>query len=290
MAKEVKLTNLKKLFWPADGYTKGDLVAYYERVAPLLLPYLRDRPLVLTRYPDGIAGKSFFQKNAPEFTPEWMTTRRVEDTEYFVCNQLEELLYVVNSGNIPLHLWSARYETIDSPDWSILDLDPKGAPFEHVVRVARHIHALLDEVGVRHFVKTSGQDGLHVLIPLGAELSHEASTLFAEVIARVVAHDLSDIATVARALSQRGGKVYVDFLQNGFGKTIAGAFSVRPRPGAPVSTPLGWKEISAKLDPSRFTIRTVPERMKEAADPMLDVLGPGVDVESAIGALQQRIR
>jgi bifunctional non-homologous end joining protein LigD len=289
-APRLRLSNLKKVFWPGEGYTKGDLLAYYEAIWPFLAPYLKDRPLVLTRYPDGIDGKSFFQKNAPEFTPDWVPTRRVEDTEYFVCNELASLLYVINTGCIPLHLWSARYDSIDRPDWTIVDLDPKGAPFADVVTVARHIHSILEPLGVPHFVKTSGQDGLHVLLPLGATLSHDQAKALAEVLARVVASELPKIATVARPLGDRGGKVYVDFLQNGFGKTIAGPYSVRPRRGAPVSAPLAWNELNAKLDPAKFNIRTVPQRAARRGDLFAGVLGPPIDVPAVLGALEERFR
>jgi bifunctional non-homologous end joining protein LigD len=287
---EPRLSNLDKVFWPDEGYTKGDLVRYYEAVWPWLAPYLRDRPIVLTRYPDGITGKSFFQKNAPGFTPEWVQTFRIEDTDYFICNDLQTLLYVINSGCIPLHVWSARRETLDRPDWTILDLDPKGAPFQHVTAVARRIHTLLDELDVPHFVKTSGQDGLHVLVPLGAMLTHAEARAFAEVLARIVVDEQSDIATVARAVGARQGKVYVDFLQNGHGKTIAAPFSVRPRAGAPVSTPLRWQEVGGRLNPARFTIRTVPQRLRRVDDPMCRVLEVRTDIPAALAALSVRMR
>ena len=287
---ELRLSNLDKVFWPEEGYTKGDLVRYYEEVWPWLAPYLHDRPVVLTRYPDGITGKSFFQKNAPGFTPEWVQTFRIEDTDYFICNDLQTLLYVINSGCIPLHVWSARRDTLERPDWTILDLDPKGAPFQHVTAVARSIHRLLDELDVPHFVKTSGQDGLHVLVPLGALLTHAEARAFAEVLARIVVDEQSDIATVARAVGARQGKVYVDFLQNGQGKTIAAPFSVRPRPGAPVSTPLRWQEVDGSLDPARFTIRSVPKRLRRFDDPMRRVLEVHADLHAALAALSARMR
>ena len=282
-------SNTDKLFWPEDGYSKGDLLAYYEAIWPWLAPYLRDRPVVLTRYPDGIHGKSFFQKNAPDFVPDWVTTCRIEDTEYFLCNDLEALLYVVNLGCIPLHMWSARRASTEHPDWAILDLDPKGAAFADVVRVARHIHALLQPLAVPHYVKTSGQDGLHILIPLGAALSHHEARAFAEVIARLVVADLPDIATAARPLGERGGKVYVDFLQNGHGKTIAAPFSARPRPGAPVSLPLRWTQVSKRLLPAAFTIATAPALMRATSDPMLPVLSERTDVAAALAGLRERI-
>jgi bifunctional non-homologous end joining protein LigD len=286
---EPKLTRLDKVFWPDQGYTKGDLLAYYEAVWPWLAPYLRDRPVVLTRYPDGIAGKNFFQKNAPDFTPDWVSRQRIDDTDYFLCNQLRTLLYVINSGAIPLHVWSARAASLERPDWLILDLDPKGAPFAHVVRVARHIHGLLAELSAPHFVKTSGQDGLHVLVPLGASLEHDDARALAEALARVVCAELPEIATIVRPVAARGGKVYVDYLQNGRGKLIAAPFSVRPRGGAPVSMPLGWSQIGARLDPARFTIRSAPALLERSGDPLAGVLSEPIDLEDLLGGLEQRL-
>ncbi|MBI5497764.1 MAG: DNA ligase D [Deltaproteobacteria bacterium] len=288
-APSLKVSNRDKVYFPADGLTKGDLLRYYEEVWPWISPYLRDRPVVLTRYPDGIDGKNFYQKNAPPFTPEWVETVRIEDTDYFVCNTVETLLYVINSGAIPLHVWSARRGSLDTPDWCILDLDPKEAPFHHVVRIARHIHQLLSDVGAPHFVKTSGQAGMHILIPLHAELTHAESRMLAELLARAVVKDLPDIATVERALSARGGKVYVDHLQNGFGKLIAGTLSVRPRPGAPVSTPLTWDEVDGALAPAAFTLRTVPARLQHVGDPMRPLLDGRTDVPAVLLALSKRL-
>lgn len=286
---KVQFTRLDKVFWPVEGYTKGDLLAYYEEAWPWLGPYLRDRPLVLARYPDGIDGKSFYQKNAPEFTPQWVLRESIEGTDYFICNELRTLLYVINSGAIPLHVWSARRQELDRPDWLIVDLDPKQAPFAHAVRIARHIHALLDELGAAHFVKTSGQDGLHVLLPLGQSLDHDDARRLAEVLARVVCADLPDIATITRPVAARGDRVYIDYLQNGRGKLIASVFSVRPRLHAPVSMPLEWKQVGPKLDPSKFTIKTALRRIRENGDPLAGVLGDGVDAVSLLGALAERL-
>jgi len=280
--------NLDKVFWPSDGYTKGDLLAYYDTVWPAIAPYLRDRPLVLTRYPDGVDGKSFFQKNAPEFVPDWIETCRIDDTAYFVCNEPEALRYVINLGCIPLHVWSARRQSLERPDWAILDLDPKEAPFRDVLAVACCIHALLEPLAVPHFIKTSGQDGLHVLIPLGGALTHDETKSFAEVLARLVVAELPDIATIVRPLGGRAGKVYVDFLQNGFGKTLVAPFSVRPRTGAPVSTPLLWSEVTPRLSPPRFTIETVPGRLAKHDDPMRAVLDQAADIPALLEALVAR--
>lgn len=284
-----ELTRLDKVFWPVEGYTKGNLLAYYESVWPWLAPYLEDRPVVLTRYPDGIDGKHFYQKNAPDFTPEWARREQIDGTDYFICNDLRTLLYVINSGAIPLHVWSARVGALDRPDWLILDLDPKEAEFRHVVQVARHVHALLREMSAPHFVKTSGQDGLHILLPLAGVLDHGDARRLAEVLARVVCAELPEIATIARPVAARGDKVYVDFLQNGRGKLIAAPFSVRPRRGAPVSTPLTWRQVTARLDPVRWNIGTVVRRMEAHGDPLRDVLGAGVDVEALLSALGDRL-
>ncbi|MBI3630115.1 MAG: DNA ligase D [Candidatus Rokubacteria bacterium] len=293
-APKVRLTNLGKVFWPDEGYTKGDLVAYYDTIAPLILPYLRDRPLVLTRHPDGIAGKSFYQKDAPPFAPDWLRTVRIRseesarDIDYFVVDDADGLRYLINSGVIPIHVWASRAGSLDHPDWLVLDLDPKEAPFGDVVKVARVIHDLLDDLGLPGCVKTSGATGLHILLPLDARYTYEQTRGFAHVLAAVAVEQAGDIATVARPLRARGGKVYVDWGQNGKGQTIAAPFAVRPRPGATVSCPLRWDEVTARLHPARFTIKTVPERFASMADPLAPVLGEGIDMAAAIAALERR--
>ncbi|HZE35815.1 MAG TPA: DNA ligase D [Candidatus Eisenbacteria bacterium] len=294
MAKEVRLTNLKKVFWPADGYTKGDLVAYYEKVAPLLLPYLRNRPLVLTRYPDGIAGKSFYQKDAPEFAPAWVRTERVyskdaeREIDYFVVDDVESLRYVANSGAIPLHLWASRLGSLERPDWLVLDLDPKGAPFTDVVKVAQALHRILDDLALPSYPKTSGATGLHILIPLGARYVDDEVRTFARLLAVLGVEAEPDISTIARPLRSRGGKVYIDFGQNGHGQTIVAPFSLRPLPGAPASCPLRWSEVTARLDPARFTIVTVPKRFDKMADPLVPVLTGEIDMAAALARMEQR--
>jgi bifunctional non-homologous end joining protein LigD len=291
----VRVTNADKVFWPDEGYTKGDLVAYYDAVAPLLLPYLRDRPLVLTRYPDGITGKSFYQKDAPPFAPDWIRTARIraEDTgrdiAYLVVDDADALRYVVNTGTIPLHLWASRVGSLDRPDWLVLDLDPKGAPFSDVVRIARVVHRRLGELRLPSYVKTSGATGLHVLLPLGARYSYEDARRFAHLLATLAVQDVPEIATVTRAIRSREGKVYVDWGQNVRGQTIAAPFSARPRPGATVSCPLSWDEVTDRLDPADFTIVTVPRRFAAMPDPMAPVLTTAIDIGSALTALEQRL-
>jgi bifunctional non-homologous end joining protein LigD len=288
----VVITNPRKVFWPDQGYTKSDLVAYYEAVAPWLLPYLRDRAVVLTRYPDGIQGKSFYQKDAPTWVPEWIRTERIHasgvdrDIDYFVVDDVETLRYVANTGTIPLHLWASRLASLEHPDWLVLDLDPKGAPFTDVVEVALALRSILDRLELPSYPKTSGATGLHILLPLGARYSYEETRTFARLLATLAVEAVPALATIARIIRTRGGKVYVDFGQNGPGQTIVAPLSARPLPGAPVSCPLRWPEVTARLDPGRFTIRTAPARLEKSGDPMAPVLGAGIDIAAALARLE----
>jgi bifunctional non-homologous end joining protein LigD len=287
-------TNLRKVFWPAEGYTKADLIGYYEGVARWMLPYLRDRPLVLTRFPDGIAGKSFYQKDAPEFAPAWVRTERIysRDTErdiaYLVVDDVEMLRYVANSAAIPIHCWASRVPSLERPDWLVLDLDPKGAPFTDVVRVALALRRILDDLALPSYVKTSGATGLHILLPLGARYTYEQARTFARLLAVLGVEAEPEISTVARPLRDRGGKVYIDFGQNGHGQTIVAPFSLRPLPGAPASCPLEWREVAPRLDPARFNLKTIAARFEKIADPLAPVLGEGIDMAAAIERIRAR--
>jgi bifunctional non-homologous end joining protein LigD len=293
--REVTFSNLDKVFWPDEGYTKGDLIEYYRAISPWLLPYLKDRPVVLTRFPDGIKGKSFFQKDAPGFIPEWLRTERMwsEDTQreidYFVCDNLESLLYLANMGTIPLHVWGSRAATLERPDWCILDLDPKDAPFANVVKVARRVKDVCDEIDLPAFIKTSGSTGLHVMLPLARLVTYEQARQLGGLLARVIANELPDIATVTRQVGKRGGRVYLDYVQNGHGRLLVAPFSARPLPGAPVSMPLDWREVTSKLDIRKFTIKNAPARMKKLkGDPLLPVLDVQPDLVSALERLAAR--
>ncbi len=293
--RHVVFSNLEKIFWPEQGYTKGDLIEYYRAISPWILPYLNDRPVVMTRYPDGIHGKSFFQKDAPGFVPEWIRTERMwseqaeRDIDYFIVNDQPALLYLINLGTIPLHVWGSRISKIDRPDWCILDLDPKDAPFSHVIEVAQAAHALCDEIGLPHFVKTSGSSGLHVMIPLGCQCRYDETRSLGELLARLIVTELPEISTITRQVSRRGGKVYIDYLQNGSGRLLVAPFSVRPLPGASVSMPLRWSEINGTLDISSFTIENALSRMKKLKqDPLADVITTSPDLAAAIGRLQER--
>jgi bifunctional non-homologous end joining protein LigD len=288
------VTNTDKVFWPDEAYTKGDLIGYYEAVADHLLPYLANRPVVLDRYPDGIDGKSFFQKNAPESTPTWMRTERVGDsseapTNYFVVDNAEALRFIANLATIPIHMWASTTTSLDLPDWCVLDLDPKVAPFESVVKVARLIHDICTDIGLPTYPKTSGKTGLHVLIPMGRAFGYEQQKLLGELIARVTEAELSDIATTVRSPAKRGDKVYIDYLQNGKGKLLVSPFSVRPVQGATVSAPLRWREVTPSLDVTRFTIRSMPRRLSAMTlDPMLGVIEDVPDISDALMRLANR--
>jgi len=250
---------------------------------------------VLTRFPDGIEGKSFFQKDAPPWTPAWMRTEKIwsEETEreieYFLCDDERSIAFLANLGTIPLHVWSSRVTDLGKPDWCILDLDPKGAPFTDVVKVALATRKLCREIGLPCYVKTSGSTGIHVLVPLGGQCTYEQSRTLGEVLARAVERRVPEIATTERVIWKREGRVYLDYLQNGHGKLLVGPYSVRPLPGATVSTPLSWTEVTAKLDPSRFTIKTVPARLRrKRKDPLLSVLSDMPDLPRALAKLAER--
>ncbi len=297
--RKLAFTHREKVFWPAEGYTKGDLIDYYLAIGPAILPYLLDRPLVLDRYPDGIEGKSFYQKDASRFLPEWIRTVAIRsesgeqgprDIHYILCDDADTLAFLANLGVIPLHVWASRADRIDRPDWAILDLDPKGAPFADVIAIARFLGNFCREIGWTPFLKTSGGSGLHILLPLARTCGFEQARQLAEVIARHAAHTLPQIATIERNLAARRGRVYIDFLQNGRGKLIAAPFSARPRPGATVSTPLRWEELKSTLHPSQFTIRSVPRRVRALkGDPLADLLTIEPDLAAILEALHARV-
>jgi len=230
------------------------------------------------------------------FVPDWIRTESVyskdsdRDIRFFVIDDPESLRYVANLGTIPIHMWSSRSGSLERPDWLVLDLDPKGAPFSDVVAVARTAHALLEELELPSYPKTSGQAGMHILIPLGRRYTHEECRTFARLLATLVQEGQPEISTLARPLHARGGKVYVDWGQNGHGITIVAPYSLRPVPGATASCPLRWNEVNGKLDPAKFTLKTLPKRFERMDDPLAPVLGEGVDMAAAILAIEGRMQ
>lgn len=286
------ISNPSKLFFPEDGITKADLLAYHEKVALFMLPYLQDRPIALHRFPDGIHGKSFFQKHAPDFVPDWVRTERVRseskdsEREQFVVADLRCLGYLINLGCIPIHAWTARIDHLERPDWLVLDFDPKGAPLERVVELAFEARQLLEACGLIPLVKTSGSSGLHVLAPMGAKYVHDQVRTLALLLAKLLVAKRPDLATIDRSLDKRDGRIYIDYVQNGRGRLLAAPYTVRERPGAPVSTPLEWDELSSELRMTDWSIRTVPERLQARETcPLARVLGHGPDLAAVLERL-----
>jgi len=266
------VTNLNKVFFPKKKLTKGDLMRYYATVAPLVLPVMKDRPLVLRRFPNGVTGQAFFQQNAGE-TPEGVRVETIK-TEggstnlRIVGGDLYTLLYTIQLGAISVDPWHSRIQSLDFADYAIIDLDPgPRATFGRVIQVARWVKEALDQLGLHAALKTSGSTGLHVYLPLPPKTPNEAATLVAQIIATRVAEAYPKVATIERAVKARGATtVYVDYLQNIIGKTVAGAYSARANPDAMVSTPLRWDELADDLDPRDLTIETAPARFAEVGD------------------------
>jgi bifunctional non-homologous end joining protein LigD len=291
---DIAITNPDKVFFPERGLTKNALVEYYERIAPWMLPYLVERPIVLTRFPDGIHGKSFYQRDAPDFVPDWIRREVLwsesahREVHYFIIETASALKYLANLGTIPIHLLHSRVGDLEHPDWCALDLDPKSAPFADVVQLANAIGELADELALPSYPKTSGKSGLHVLMPLARQLTHEHARTFAELMARVIVSRYPEIATVARSLRARKGRVYVDFGQNGQGRVLVAPFSARAEPAASVSMPLKWSEVNGRLDPTRYHITNANRRMGQlGADPMAGVLSDEPDLHRALSRLQE---
>lgn len=287
---EVKFSNLGKLYWPDDKIQKRELVNYYYQVAPFILPYLENRPLSLNRFPNGIKGKSFYQKDVTGKVPDWIeTTPYISEGEhknFMLCNDEATLLYMANLGAIDVNPWNSRVETPDNPDWCLLDLDPDtGNTFEQVIETAQAIKSLLDSLRVPSYCKTSGSTGLHIYIPLGAKYSYDQCQLFAEWVAGQVQQQLPDFTSVERLTKNRKGKLYIDYLQNRPKATLAAPYSVRPKPGATVSMPLRWDEVKKGLQLKDFTIFNAMERIQREGDLFKPVLGEGIDLEEVIGKM-----
>jgi bifunctional non-homologous end joining protein LigD len=288
----VKLTNTSKVFWPSTGYTKGDLCAYYDVMAPQILPFLRDRPVILVRYPDGVEGKSFYQWNVPRGTPSWVKTIHVrweersnKEVDLFLIEDRETLLYIANLGCIPLHILAARVGDLSACDFLTVDFDLSGGTFANAITLARSLLALLEKLGLASYPKTSGQTGLHALVPLGPGVNFDAACALADLLGKLVAAQHPAIATTERRKDKRGPRVYIDTGQTGTTRAIVAPYSVRAHPDARVSTPLSWDEVGFALDPARFNIRSVPQRAASVADPMAGFFAHAPDFERALAQL-----
>ena len=292
--RELRLVNLDKVFWPDEQITKGDLVDYYRQVASVLVPHLAGRPFTLRRYPDGAFGKAFFQKRAPAHMPAWIKTfrgvaadrsGRERELDYPLVDDELALLWMVNMGCIDMNPWYSRVDRPDRPDFVLFDLDPTPeVPWTDVVAVARLLRGLLDGLGLESFPKTSGGKGFHVLVPLDRRSTYEDTRAFAEHVAGAIAGSYPALATTQWSKARRRG-VLIDANQNGFGKTIASVYSVRPKPGAPVSTPLLWPEVGEGLDPHAFTMGAVLDRVARHGDLYVGVLETRQSLSKALKRL-----
>ena len=285
---ELKIPNLGKVFWPKEKVTKRDLINYYYQVAPIMLPYLKDRPQSMNRFPNGIAGKSFYQKDVTGKAPDWIETYLYHsdaddrDRNYLVCTDEASLIYMALLGCIEMNPWSSKVQSPDHPDWCIIDLDPDKNTFDQVIKAAQVTKQVLDSLGVPSYPKTSGSTGLHIYIPLGAKYTYEQSKEFARVIARMVHNELPEFTSIERMISNRSGKMYIDFLQNRPQATIAAPYSLRPKPGATVSMPLHWDEVKRGLKMTDFTIFNAIERIKSEGDLFKPVIGKGINLEKIV--------
>lgn len=279
---------------PDKAITKGDIVDYYRRVAPVMVPHLRGRPLMLERYPEGITGPGFYQKEASDHFPAWI--HRVEvpkeggTVTHVVCNDEETLVYLANQGCLTFHAWLSRADRIHHPDQLIFDLDPPPGGFETVRAAARHLGRLLEQLELVPFVKTTGSRGLHVAVPLDRRAAFDETRAFArDVAALVVAGDPGRLTTEVRK-AKRDGRVFVDVLRNGYAQTAVAPYSVRARPGAPVATPLEWDEVGGRLDPQRYTIRNLFRRLGRKPDPWRNMARHARSLEPARRRLEPLMR
>ncbi len=289
---KVRTSNRNKLYWPKEGITKGMMIDYYQTMAQYILPYLKDRPESLKRNPNGIADKGFYHKDAGEDAPAFVKSIPLysesakKDIDYIICNDKATLAYLNNLGCIELNPWNSTTKALDKPDYMIIDIDPSPKnSFEQVIETANVFKQILDKAGAVSFCKTSGATGLHIYVPMGRKYLYEQVRGFAEIICKIAHEQLPKFTSVERNLKKRGNKIYLDYLQNSRGQTIAAAYSVRPQPGATVSTPLLWKEVKAGLHPSAFTIHTVPARVKKLKDIFKPVLGKGIDLRKCLSKI-----
>ena len=294
---ELQLTNLSKLYWKKEGFSKGDMINYYLKVAPFMMPYMMGRPQSLNRHPNGIEGPNFFQKDMKGKIPGWMDTHEDfsestnQTVEYLVCNNEATLIYMANLGCIEMHPWHSKAASPMRPDWCLIDLDPdKKNTFDQVIETAKVVKQVLDAIGAQAYCKTSGSTGIHIYIPLGAKYDYDQSKQLAELVVTLVNHELPALTSVERSPSKRKGKIYLDFLQNRDTQTAAAPYSLRPKPGVPVSTPLDWSELKKGLTPITFNAMNIFDRLKAEGDLFKAVLGKGINLEKVLAKLAAQIK
>ncbi len=290
--REIEISRPEKVLFPDDGITKGELIEYYARIAPWMLPHLRDRPLTLERYPNGIHTKRFFQKEVSSYFPEWIQRVTMEKVggkvTHVVCNDTATLVYLANQACVTPHIFLSRLDKVHHPDQLVFDLDPQGDDFEVVRSTARAFKQLLDELGLPAFLKTTGSRGLHVVVPLQRREDYEPVRNFARELAAIVVGQAPKERTMEQLKAQRGSRVFIDTNRNGYAQLVAPAYAVRARKGAPVSVPLDWSELKKKsLTSSSFTIRTAFERLENTTDPWAEFWESAVSLNKARQALQR---
>jgi bifunctional non-homologous end joining protein LigD len=292
--KEVNLTNLNKVFWPVEGFTKGDVINYYNRISKIILPYLKNRPQSLFRTPNGINDKGFFQKDAGEAAPDWVESIKIysesanKEIDYILCNNQATLNYLNNLGCIEINPWHSTIKDLDKPDYIVIDIDPSPKNnFEQVIETAQAVHEVLKKAGAESFCKTSGATGLHIYIPTQKKYTYEQVKDFAELICMLTHELVPGFTSMERNLKKRGNKIYLDHLQNRRGQTISTVYSLRPKPGATASAPLKWTEMKAGLSPLQFTIETLPKRIDKMGDLFAGVLGKGIDLAKCLDRLEK---
>ena len=293
MSPEVRLSSADRVLFPKSGITKGELFDYYGRVAPILVPHLRDRPFTMKRWREGIAGGSFFQKQAPKGIPDWIPTRRFtthpreggsREVDFPLVNSREAILWMVQMHCIDLNAWYSRVDKPARPDFVLFDLDPPDGEFSLAVRAAHLVREALEELELRSYVKTSGADGIHVLVPIARRHGYDETHRFAELVSKRLAENNPGVITTEWLKRKRVG-VLLDYHQNGAGKTIASVYSVRPKEGAPVSTPLRWDELTPELQPKQFTMAAALRRAEEHGDLFEPVLRGGQSLGAALRRL-----
>jgi len=290
---KVEVSNPDKMFWPTEGYTKGDVIAYYDEMADYVLHYIKDRPQSMRRNPDGIKNEGFFQKDMAGKAPSWAKTRKIkssskgESVEYLICNDKETLIYMANLGCIEINPWSSRVGSINNPDYIIFDLDPNKASLKDLVTTAKKVKEILDSLSIKGYLKTSGGKGLHVFIPIQPKYTYDQTRDFSHIISEAVHKELPKITSLERSPAKRIGKVYLDFLQNGKGKTMACAYSLRPREGATASAPLEWDELDNKFDLKNYNIKTLPKRVKEKGDLWKNFFDDAIDLKAVLDKLSE---
>jgi len=285
----LKFTNLKKLYYPDDGILKRDVLNYYDAIADLILPHLKDRPLSLKRYPNGIKEEFFFQKDTPETYPDWLRTEWIDSDHtgkpirYVFAEDRASLLYLVNLGCIDHNPWMSRFPTLDNPDFVLIDLDPQECPYDMIVEAALMVKRILDQIGLRGYPKTTGGDGMHVYIPLDEGYTYDQSRTFADLISRLVVREKPEMFTTPRSVAKRQrNRVYFDYVQNAKSKTIAAPYVARAYPKAPVAAPLDWSEVKRGLHPEQFTIKNAPDRFGKKGDLFAGVLEDLQHLENAL--------